>query len=263
MGRNGAGRRLAAWVGRAAGHIAALALPPRCPGCGMPVAADHRFCATCWSGLRLIAPPWCAGCNLPFAHDRGEGARCGACLADPPRHAGVRAAVAYGAVARRLALKLKYGGRIGVAATMAERIAPTVPRHLDLLVPVPLHRWRLWSRGYNQAALIAAALRRRTGIDHDPLVLVRRRRTVVLQGLGSRGRRRAVAGAFAVTGAARVRGRSIGLVDDVYTSGATAAACTRALLAAGAASVTILCWARVIPGEDDAAADGGTSTALD
>lgn len=236
-------------VGAISGAVSGWALPPRCPGCGTPVSADHRFCAACWSGLRLLAPPWCAGCNRPFAFDRGEEARCAACLADPPQHRGVRAAVAYGPVARQLALKLKYGRRIGIAATMAERMAPGMPEGLDLLVPVPLHRWRLWSRGYNQAGLIAAALHRRTGVAHDPFALVRRRRTVALKGLGARERRKAVAGAFAVPDRDRVRGRAIGLVDDVYTSGATAAACTRALLAAGAASVTILCWARVIADE--------------
>lgn len=197
----------------------------------------------------MLAPPWCAACNRPFAFDRGEGAWCAPCLADPPRHAGVRAAVAYGPVARQLALKLKYGRRIGIAATMAERMAPGIPSSLDVLVPVPLHRWRLWSRGYNQAALIAAALGRRVGVAHDPFVLIRRRPTIALRGLGKRDRREAVAGAFAVRARDRVRGKAIGLVDDVYTSGATAAACTRTLLAAGAASVTILCWARVI---DDA-----------
>jgi ComF family protein len=232
---------------RVAAAVVSMALPPRCPGCGVPVAADHRFCAACWSSLHMIAPPWCAGCNRPFAYDRGEGARCGPCLAAPPRHAGVRAAVAYGPVARQLALKLKYGGRIGVAATMAERIAPGVPAGLDLLVPVPLHRWRLWSRGFNQAGLIAAALHRRTQVAYDPFALVRLRQTAVLRGLGRRDRSKAVASAFSVPDRARVRGRAIGLVDDVYTSGATAAACTRALLAGGATSVTILCWARVLP----------------
>ena len=122
---------------------------------------------------------------------------------------------------------------------------------LDLLVPVPLHRWRLWSRGFNQAALIAAALARRTEVPHDPFALTRPRATQVLRGLGNRGRRKAVTGAFAVPDRARVAGKAMGLVDDVYTSGATAAACTRMLLAAGAASVTILCWARVVaPGDD-------------
>lgn len=227
----------------------ALALPPRCPGCGVPVAADHRFCAACWGRLRLIGPPWCATCNTPFVVPHGADMRCGACLADPPRHAGVRAAVAYGPIARQLALQLKYGRRIGVATTMAQRIAPLVPPDIDLLVPVPLQRWRLWSRGYNQAGLIAAALHRLTGLPHDPFALIRGHGSRGLRGLGRRARARAVRGAFAVPHRARIAGRRIGLVDDVYTTGATAAACTTALLAAGAASVTILCWARVLDDE--------------
>ena len=71
-----------------------LALPPRCAGCGAVADADHRFCARCWADLRFLGPPWCAGCALPFDYDRGEEALCGACLADRPRHAGVRAAEA-------------------------------------------------------------------------------------------------------------------------------------------------------------------------
>jgi ComF family protein len=231
-------------------RLVSLALPPRCPGCGVPVGEDHRFCAGCWGALRFIGPPWCAGCNLPFAHDRGEGARCVACLAEPPHHAGVRAAVAYGPVARRLALRLKYGGRIGLATTMARAMAARMPAATDLLVPVPLHRWRLWRRGYNQAMLIAAALGRAGGVPVAGDALVRTRPTVPLRGMGSRQRRAAVRGAFAIRADAAVRGRAVVLVDDVYTSGATADACTRVLLRAGARSVTILCWARVLRGEE-------------
>lgn len=230
-------------------RVVSLALPPRCPGCGVPVGQDHRFCAGCWAGLRFIGPPWCAGCNMPFDYDRGPVAWCAACLADPPRHAGVRAAVAYGTVARRLALRLKYGGRMSIATTMAQAMARHVPEDADLLVPVPLHRWRLWRRGYNQAGLIAAALGRRTGLPIEVHALVRTRRTVPLRGMGPRQRAAVVRGAFAVTRPAAIRGRRAVLVDDVHTSGATADACARALLAAGARSVTILCWARVIPGD--------------
>ena len=229
-----------------------LALPPRCPGCAMPVERDHRFCASCWSGLRFVTPPWCAGCNAPFEYDRGAGARCGDCLANPPRHAGVRAAVAYGAVARRLALRLKYGRRIGVATTMARLIVRQLPDDTDVLIPVPLHRWRLWSRGYNQAALIADALGRLRGLQVDRACLVRVKRTPILRGLDGGRRKRAVAGAFRVKDRSTVSGCRIVLVDDVFTSGATAAACTAALLRAGATSVTIACWARVLgDGSDD------------
>lgn len=226
----------------------ALALPPRCPACGQVTEADHRFCARCWDGLHFLGPPWCAACALPFDHDRGEDACCAACLAAPPAHAGARAAVAYGPVARDVALKLKYGGRLAAAETMARLMARLMAADAELLVPVPLHRRRLWSRGYNQAALVAGTLSRICGVPADPHLLVRTRATPVLRGLGRRERAKVLAGAFAVSGSGRalVAGKSVVLVDDVYTSGATANACARKLLAAGASTVTVLCWARVL-----------------
>ena len=179
---------------------------------------------------------------------------CGACHQKPPRHAGVRAAVAYGDVARTVALRLKYGGRTAFAETVARQMARLMPDGADLLVPVPLHRWRIWSRGFNQAALIARALTHATGVANDPLLLLRARATPPLRGMGARGRAKAVAGAFRVQPSAKhaLKGKAVVLIDDIHTSGATSDACTRALLQAGAASVTILCWARVLdPAVDD------------
>lgn len=216
------------------------------------VAVDGVFCAGCWTAMRFLGPPWCAGCNLPLPFDPGPDARCASCLAEPPRHSGVRAAVAYGPTARALALRLKYGRRVGLARTMGRHIARTVPPEVDLLVPVPLHRGRLWSRGFNQAALIAAAVGKAAGRPHDAEALVRTRAASPLRGAGPAARRRAVHGAFVVPAQARdrVKSRHLGLVDDVYTTGATTEAATRALLSAGASAVTILCWARVLDGDD-------------
>jgi ComF family protein len=233
------------------GHVLDFALPPRCPGCGAIVGEPHRFCLDCWRSLAFLGEPCCVRCGLPFAYE-GEG-ECGRCLAEPPAFDRLRAAVAYGEVSRQVALRLKYSGRPGLAATLAHFML----RHLDrgdgrpepLLVPVPLHRWRIWKRGYNQAALIAAALSRLSGLPAGLDLLRRTRATPPLRGLGRRERALAVRGAFAPAPGARQRlcGRRIVLVDDVYTSGATASACARTLKRAGAASVEMLCWARVVP----------------
>ena len=229
-------------------YVAGLALPPRCPGCGAVTGEDHRFCATCFGQLRFLAPPWCAGCHVPFEYDRGADALCGECLADPPRHAGVRAAVAYGDVARTVALRLKYGRRTGFAETVARAMLRLMPEEADVLVPVPLHRWRIWSRGFNQAALIATRLSVASNVPTDFSVLRRVKATPPLRSLGANGRARVVAGAFRIAGAERVRGKAVVLIDDIHTSGATTDACTGVLLRAGAAKVAILCWARVLDG---------------
>ncbi|WNO52664.1 ComF family protein [Stakelama saccharophila] len=229
------------------------ALPPRCPACGTITEADHRFCAPCWARLEFVGPPWCASCQSPFAFDRGAEALCGPCLAAPPRHDGVRAAVAYGDIARDLALRLKYGGRTACAKTMARVMARTLDGDIDVFVPVPLHRWRIWRRGYNQAGLIADALSRQWAGSRRVDPLLRTRSTPALRGMGPDARRRTVRGAFALREGARrdVEDRNVVLVDDIYTSGATSDACVRLLKQAGARSVVVAVWARVLPGESD------------
>ena len=165
----------------------------------------------------------------------------------------MRAAVAYGAVARTVALRLKYGGRPFFAETMAALMVRHVPPDASLLIPVPLHRGRLWSSGYNQAALIATALGRRAHLPVDRHALERHRATPPLRDHSARERRNVVSGAFRVTADGRnaIQGRSLVLIDDVYTSGATTEACVKVLRAGGAAAVTILAWTRVIEGASD------------
>lgn len=237
------------------------ALPPRCPGCGLVVGEVEQFCLDCWNSLYFLDGPACARCSVPLPTALpGIASECGACLADPPPFDGAPAALAYGPVARTVALRLKYGRRLGHARLMARLMARSFEALAGeaepLLVPVPLHRWRLWSRGFNQAALIADELARLTGAAHDPHLLVRRKATAALRGKGRREREKIVAGAFALAPDAKTRavGRHLVLIDDVHASGATLRAAARALRRSGAARVSALCWARVVHDVPDNAA---------
>lgn len=206
----------------------------------MIVDADNRFCIVCWRELDFLTGEGCALCNVPVTI---VGTICAPCLARPPRHDGVRAALGYGDSARGVALGLKYARRIENARVMASLMS----RHVDgagILVPVPLHRWRLWSRGFNQAALVADALARTCDLRVDTTLLVRPRPTASQRGRSKKARADAVRGAFRAT--RHIDGGTIWLVDDIYASGATANACAAALKRAGATRVVVLCWARVL-----------------
>ena len=225
--------------------------PPRCPLCGAGLAAQGGLCAGCWAELVIPGEPSCAKCQRPFGGGSvHEGAICAPCLADPPRHDGIAAATLYNEASRSLVLAYKHGGRIGHARLLARLIAARLgPLAGDwLLVPVPLHRWRLWQRGFNQSALLAREIGHMLGKPVLPDGLLRIRRTPALGGMGRKARRRALAGAIRVhpAHAAGLKGRRLILVDDVLTSGATADACIAALRRAGAVEIRIACFARVL-----------------
>lgn len=235
--------RLVLTFGRA---LIDFALPARCAGCGEVIDEAGSFCAGCWSRLEWLGNGGCQCCGLPLAGTEID--MCGRCLSDLPKIDRIRAAVAYDDMSRSIALRLKYGRKVALARTMARYMAALRAEWSSdaVLVPVPLHRWRLWRRGFNQSGLVARELAKAWGLPVTMDSIRRTKRTQPLKGLNHNQRRKAVAGAFRATAPQQVKGRTVILIDDVLTSGSTAEACARALRRARASRVELICWARVV-----------------
>lgn len=245
--KTGALRRLARRAGRAAVD---LVYPPTCIACGDATGEAHRLCARCWAQVEFIERPFCERLGTPFAVDLGVALLSPAAIADPPVFERARAVARYDEVARALVHRLKYGDRIELAkalGAMMARAGAELLADADVIVPVPLHPWRLWRRRFNQAMALSGVLSRGSGVPCDPFLLARVKRTRPQVGLSKAQRRDNLQGAFRVPGEARARleGRRVLLVDDVLTTGATANAASRALLRGGARAVDVLAFARV------------------
>lgn len=248
MGRVGTIRRT---LRDGAAPVVDLIYPPRCPVCGNAIGEPGGLCQDCWSGLAIPTEPACAKCQRPFGQDGPEaGSVCTPCIAKPPIHDGIAAGTLYTETSRKLVLAFKHGRKIGLAPMLAKLIAARLPLgNTDrLIIPVPLHRWRLWKRGFNQAAMLGKELER---LGHGRLLvdgLERCKQTPSLGGMGARKREKILSGSIVAAPKAQslISGRDIILVDDVLTSGATSSACVRQLKLSGAQSVVIACFARVL-----------------
>lgn len=235
------------------GLSAALAIvyPPSCIACQAAVGQAQALCPACWSSIGFIERPYCERLGTPFAVDLGPGLLSPAAIADPPVFARARAVCRFDGVARELVHRLKYGDRTELALTLGRMMAQAGRELLidaDLIVPVPLHRTRLWNRRFNQAAALAAVVARQARLPLAPVALARVKRTRQQVGLTRPQRAENLQGAFRVPDMMRPRieGRRILLIDDVLTTGSTANAAARALLRAGAREVDVLTFARVV-----------------
>jgi len=200
--------------------------------------------------MRFIERPFCERLGTPFAVNLGVPLLSPAAIADPPVFERARAVARYDETARALVHRLKYGDRLELAEAlgiMMARAGAELTREADVIVPVPLHRWRLWRRRFNQAMALARVVSHASGVACDPFLLAHVKRTRAQVGLTRAQRGESLQGAFRVPDAAkpRLEGRRVLLVDDVLTTGATANAAARALLRGGAQAVDMLAFARV------------------
>jgi len=230
-----------------------LLFPPLCLHCRAQVA-QPGFCPACWSAIAFLDGPGCACCGLPFPVALEGENLCAACLVKPPAFDSARAILAYDDKSRGAILALKHADRLDLVPGFARwlsRVGRGALENSDLVIPVPLHPFRLWRRRYNQAAELARRLGRDWNLAYAPAALLRSRATQSQGAMSSaKARRRNVLKAFQVPDPGLVAGKRVLLVDDVLTTGATVEACARALKRAGAAKVHVLVLARVVKAAD-------------
>lgn len=254
----------ASWPSRLGWAVVDAVFPPACPACGLPPAPLEPFCPACRDRIRFLTDPLCRVCGRPAAGPSAwEGPVCPTCLRRPPAFEAARAAAEHAGPLAEAVRGFKY---MGLGRPGGWHLGPSLARLLSrhapgdwlawaqLVTPVPLHPRRLWRRGFNQALVLARALAAGQGPELAPDLLARRRHTRPQVGLGPAQRRQNVAGAFSAADGADLTGRRVLLVDDVFTTGATADECARALLAAGADGVRVLTLVRAAGA--DPAGDG-------
>jgi len=228
-----------------------VVLPPTCIACREEVIGDRGLCPACWRQVAFLGAPCCRACGLPFEVDLGPDALCPSCLAAPPAVAMTRSAFRHDELGRRLVLNFKFGDRLDAVPVLARTMVQAGGEVLDgadVLVPVPLHRRRLFSRRFNQSALLARKIADLTHMPLDVSALRRVRNTPHQTGLSRPARQRNMAGAFAVLAGSKeiLSGKTVVLIDDVRTTGVTLHAAARVLLTAGAGEVRALTLSRVV-----------------
>ena len=232
-----------------------LILPPRCVVTGEIVDGIGTISGQIWQDISFIDKPNCAICGLPFDFylDTDENTSiCGSCIEKKPLFDKARSAIIYDDNTKSIILAFKYGDRLNLKTSFSNwiiRIGKEVLLDSDIIVPVPLHRRRLWQRRYNQSAILSAEIAKNfSDIEHIPQLLKRTRQTTPQKGLSKKERHLNIAGSIAVKEKYldKITGKNICIIDDVYTSGATINECAKILKKAGAKNVYALTIARVI-----------------
>jgi len=231
--------------------VLAVLFPPHCLGCGVRVVENGTVCPHCWEKLHFISRPFCPVMGTPFPYDAGENFFSVEALHNPPPFLAARSAVIHDGLSQALVTRLKYGSHTQLAPLMARWMvhsAQDLFAKEALIVPVPLHRFRFWRRGYNQSAELARNVAAIMQLPFHPEILTRKKHTRQQVGLNARARQDNVRSAFQVAASMKnlIQARPIILIDDVFTTGATVRAAAKTLLKAGAAHIYVITFSRAL-----------------
>ena len=232
-------------------NAADIIFPPQCLSCRTSIGIGGSLCPDCWEDMSFISDPQCEICGLPFELEAADGILCGSCIKTPPPYQTARSVLKYDDKSRNLITNFKYGDKIHACDNFAKWMARAGKKTIensDVITPVPLHRIRLFTRRYNQSALLTNSLKKITGIPAYNELLIRNKHTRPQVGLLPKQRKENVKGVFSLNPKYKhfIEGKSVILVDDVMTTGATIEACSKILKKSGAHKVNVLTIARTV-----------------
>lgn len=224
--------------------------PSVCPGCDKEINSNQLFCSTCFKQITFIKKPVCHRCGLPLMCEQtDEKMLCSDCLKKRPQYDRARAVFVYDTVSKGCILKLKYADKMEYSKPFVELLYQAGQElffKTDIIMPVPMHWKRKLKRKYNQADLLARGLATKTALLYSNDNLIRSRHTPIQENKSVSERNKNVKDAFEVKKPEKIKKKSILLIDDVYTTGATVNNCAKALKAAGAKAVYVLTIAKTL-----------------
>ena len=228
-----------------------LIFPPQCLNCKGRVPTHGTLCQPCWQAVQFISDPMCDACGLPFDYDIGSEALCGDCIIELPPYRKCRSAFRYDEHSRKLITRFKYSDQTQLAKIYGgwlTNAGKELLANADVIIPVPLHYFRFISRRFNQSALLADVISKKSDIKHCSNAMIRTRHTKQQTGLTKNQRKDNVRNAFSVNKKhlPLIKDKNILLIDDVFTTGSTIEQCTKTLLKAGAMQVFVLTLARTM-----------------
>ncbi|MCE2991423.1 MAG: ComF family protein [Candidatus Jidaibacter sp.] len=229
-----------------AGKLMDILYPLQCISCNQKVDSAHSFCQKCWSKVEFIGKPCCEKCSIPLPVDY-LGRRCYKCVSHPPKFDVCISVFRYDDFTKKLIHDFKFNDKTGYAKSFAHMMynqSGQLLEQADVVIPVPMHKTRVQRRKYNHATLIARNISKLSGVKLEVDALIKLRPSVNQMGLNRLERARNLLGAFSVSDDSLIRNKSIVLVDDVLTTGATASECAKTLKQFGAKKIIVLTAAR-------------------
>ncbi len=230
---------------------ASVIIPPRCYSCGVIVFGDDGLCGKCASEIKHISRPLCMICGVPFLYEQYENAICETCSHKKPYYSMARCAIVYNQIASKIISSFKYSdktGNLNLIDSLLKSCTSECLQGVDYIAPVPIHSFKLLKRKYNQSALIAAKIAKGSEIEFVPTLLVKTRQTKPQAVLSDVERRKNVRNSFALNKRYfnNIQGKTILLVDDVFTTGSTVNECAKVLIKSGAYRVNVITVARTM-----------------